>query len=202
MTQFAGLEVGQKPKGHLAGLPRCAPADAIERMVLAIGQVFAFAWLLLVLLIIISVAERYAPPITRFMAGIFGPNPGTALGELQWWLFAAGFMVGLSYGMVRGSHVRVDVLAEHWSLRTRAWIELAGTLLFLAPFAILIIVYGLPFAQRSYQLNEISPSPGGLGAFWVMKSFIVIGPALLLLAGFARLLRLANFLFRRGHHRF
>lgn len=198
MTQFVGLEAGQEPKGFLAGLPPCPPADAIDRAVLAIGQVFALAWLLLVLLIILSVAERYAPPITRAMAGIFGPNPGTALGELQWHLFAAGFMIGLPYAMVRGAHVRVDVLAERTSLTVRAWIELLGTLFFLLPFAILIIVYGLPFVERSIQLNEISPSPGGLGARWILKSFIVIGPALLVLVGIGRILRVSNFLFRRA----
>jgi TRAP-type mannitol/chloroaromatic compound transport system permease small subunit len=197
MTQFVGLAPGQRPKGHLGGLPPCPPADIIESAVLAVGKLFAFAWLLLVLLIILSVAERYSPPITRFMAGIFGPNPGTALGELQWHLFAAGFMIGLPYAMLRGAHVRVDVLAEHWSLRTRAWIELAGTVLFLLPFALFIILYGVPFVERSIALNEVSASPGGLGARWIIKSLIVIAPALLVLVGIARILRIGNFLFRR-----
>jgi TRAP-type mannitol/chloroaromatic compound transport system permease small subunit len=197
VTQFVGLAAGQKPKGHLAGLPPCPPADAIEAAVLWIGKLFAIAWLLLVLLIIISVAERYAPPITRFAAMIFGPNPGTAMAELQWHLFAAGFMMGLPYAMVRGSHVRVDVLAEHWSLRTRAWIELLGTVLFLLPFALFIILYGVPFVERSITLNEVSASPGGLGARWIVKSLIVIAPALLVLVGVARILRVSNYLFRR-----
>lgn len=198
MTQFVGLAPGQVPKGHLAGLPPCPAADLIERLVLGIGKVFAFCWLLLVLLIILSVAERYAPPITAVMAKVFGSTPGTALGELQWHLFAAGFMVGLPYAMVRGSHVRVDVLAEHWSLRTRAWIELVGTLLFLLPFMGFVILYGVPFVERSITLNEISSSPGGLGARWVLKSFIVLGPALMIMVGVARILRVSNLLFRRN----
>jgi len=198
VTQFVGLETGQQPKGHLAGLPACAPADAIDAVVLAIGKVFALAWLLLVLLVILSVAERYAPPITTVAAAIFGSNPGTALAELQWHLFAAGFMIGLPYAMVRGAHVRVDVLAEHWSLAVRAWIELLGTVLFLIPFAILVIVYGVPFVERSYTLHEISSSPGGLGARWILKCMIVIGPALLVVVGLARILRVSNYLFRRS----
>ncbi|NJN06203.1 MAG: TRAP transporter small permease subunit [Rhodobacteraceae bacterium] len=197
MTQFVGLEAGQKPKGHLAGCRHARRPDALDAAVLAIGKVFALCWLLLVLLVILSVAERYAPPITRAAAMIFGSNPGTALGELQWHVFAAGFMVGLSYAMVRGSHVRVDVLAEHWNLKVRAWIEMLGTVLFLLPFALLIIIYGVPFVERSMALNEISSSPGGLGGRWIIKSFIVIGPALLLVAGVARILRVGNFLFRR-----
>jgi TRAP-type mannitol/chloroaromatic compound transport system permease small subunit len=198
MTQFIGLDGGKPVKGHLAGLPPCPSADAIERVVLAIGQVFAFCWLLLVLLIMLSVAERYAPPITRVAAMVFGPNPGTALGELQWWLFAAGFMMGLPYAMVRGAHVRIDVLAEHWPLRRKAWIELIGTVLFLLPFCMLLIIYGWPFVLRSIQLREISASPGGLGAFWLVKSLIVIGPTLLVACGIARVLRVSNYLFYRS----
>jgi len=196
MTQVVGLAEGDGLKDHLAGLPPCRAADVIEGMVLAVGKLFAFAWLLLVLVIITAVLERYAPPITRIMAMTFGPNPGTALTELQWHLYAAGFLIAIPFAMVRGNHVRVDVLAEHFPLRRKAWIELLGTLLFLIPFVVFVIVHAIPFVQRSFTLNEISPSPGGLGARWVIKSFIITGFALLLLAAIARLLRVGNYLFR------
>lgn len=198
MTRLVDPESGEAARGHLAGLPPCAPADAIERAVLAIGKATALIWFVLVLMTVIAVAERYAPPITAVMAAIFGATPGTAVTELQWHLYGAGFLLGLSYAMVTGAHVRVDVLAERWSLRTRAWIELAGTLLFLVPFAVFVILHAIPFIERSIELNEISPSPGGLGARWVIKSFLVIGFALLLLAALARVIRMASFLFRRG----
>lgn len=188
---------GRAAKGHLAGLPPCPPADAIERAVHAVGLVFAFVWLLLVFVTVTAVAERYAPPVTAAMAAIFGNNPGTALTELQWHLYAAGFLVGLSFAMVRGAHVRVDVLAERLPLRAKAWIEFLGTLLFLGPFVVFVLLYAVPFVERSWRLNEISPSPGGLGARWIIKSFLVIGFGLLAAAALARLLRLANDLFRR-----
>lgn len=192
-----GAPPGGAAKGHLAGLPPCPPAEAIERVVHAVGLVFAFVWLLLVLVTVTAVAERYAPPVTAAMASIFGNNPGTALTELQWHLYAAGFLVGLSFAMVRSAHVRVDVLAERLSLRARAWIELLGTLLFLAPFVVFVLLYAVPFVARSWRLNEVSPSPGGLGARWLIKSFILVGFGLLALAALARLIRLADFLFRR-----
>jgi len=166
-------------------------------MVHAVGLVFAFVWLALVLVTVTAVLERYAPPVTAAMAALFGSTPGTALTELQWHLYAAGFLVGLSFAMVRGAHVRVDVLAERLPLRVRAWIELIGTLLFLLPFIVFVILYAVPFVERSYRLSEVSPSPGGLGARWVIKSFLVIGFGLLALAAAARLLRLTNYLLRR-----
>jgi TRAP-type mannitol/chloroaromatic compound transport system permease small subunit len=196
MTQFVGLPEGGQPKGYLAGLPPCPPADAIDRFVLLVGKVFAFAWVLLVLVIMIGVLERYAPPVTRVMATIFGSNPGTALTELQWHLYAAGFLIAIPFAMVRGNHVRVDVLAEHFPLRRKAWIEFLGTALFLLPFVVFVLIHALPFVERSIQLNEVSPSPGGLGARWIIKSFVIGAFALLLLAGIARLMRVGNYLFR------
>jgi len=197
MTPSVGAPDGNTPRGFLAGLPPCPPADAIDRFVLFFGRIFAFAWVLLVLIIMIGVLERYAPPVTRVMAMIFGPNPGTALTELQWHVYAAGFLIAIPFAMVRDNHVRVDVLAEHFSLRRKAWIELIGTLLFLVPFAVFVVIHAIPFMERSFRLNEVSPSPGGLGARWIIKSFIVSTFVLLLLAAFARVLRVSNFLFRR-----
>ncbi len=197
MTQFVGLPKGGEPKGYLAGLPPCPPADVIERIVLGIGKLFAFAWVLLVLVIMVGVLERYAPPVTRVMASIFGSNPGTALTELQWHIYAAGFMIAIPFAMVRGNHVRVDVLAEHFTLRRKAWIELLGTLLFLIPFAVFVLIHAFPFVERSITLNEVSPSPGGLGARWIIKSFIIAAFALLLAAAVARVLRVVNYLFRQ-----
>lgn len=197
MTQFVGLPEGAETKGYLAGLPPCPAADAIERAVMLIGKLFAFAWLLLVLVIMVGVLERYAPPITRVMAMIFGSNPGTALTELQWHLYAAGFLVAIPFAMVRGNHVRIDVLAEHFPLRRKAWIEMLGTLLFLIPFCVFVLIHAFPFVERSIALNEVSPSPGGLGGRWIIKSFIIVSFVLLLAAALARLLRVANFLFRQ-----
>lgn len=196
MTQFVDTG-GGAPRGYLAGMPPCGPADAIDRFILRVGGAFSVIWLLLVLLIILSVLERYFPPATRVTAMVFGPSPSTALGELQWWLYAAGFLVALSYAMVRGAHVRVDVLSERLSLRGRAWIELFGTVFFLLPFAGSIVLYGIPFVVRSVQLNEVSSSPGGLAGTWFIKSFMLVGFGLLLLAAFARIWRMASFLFGR-----
>ena len=92
-----------------------------------------------------------------------------ALEELQWHLYAIGFMMGLSYTMLKDGHVRVDVLAEKLSHRSRAWIELVGLLLFVAPFIYLTIVYAIPFVERSWNLNETSPDRGGLPARWFLE---------------------------------
>lgn len=157
------------------------PIDAVVRVV---GELFSWIWALLIVLIVGNVLLRYA----------VGRN-FVALEELQWHLYAVGFMMGLSYTLLMDGHVRVDVLAEKMSNRGRAWIELAGLLLFLAPFVYFVLVWALPEVQRSYRLNEVSPAPGGLPMRWIIKSFILVAFGFLALAAFSRLTRVTALLF-------
>ena len=70
--------------------------------------------------------------------------------ELQWHLYAIGFLLGLGYAVDLDGHVRVDVVAEHWSPRRRAWIEFFGLLLFVVPFIWIVVANAIPFVQRAY----------------------------------------------------
>jgi TRAP-type mannitol/chloroaromatic compound transport system permease small subunit len=91
--------------------------------------------------------------------------------------------------------VRVDVLAERWSPRTRAWIELVGLAAFLLPFVLVIVVEGIPYAKAAWDFNEVSAAPGGLPYRWVLKAFISIAAALLALSAISRLSRCLTLLF-------
>jgi len=115
--------------------------------------------------------------------------------EIQWHLYSIGFLLGLSYGFVTDSHIRVDVIRERLSPTTQAWIELYGSLLLLLPFIMLVLVAAIPFVSYSYSIGEVSEAPGGLPFRWVIKSFLVIGFLLLLLSVTARLSRVFCFLF-------
>ena len=117
------------------------------------------------------------------------------LEELQWHLYSFGFLVGLSYAYQADAHIRVDVLHERMQPKTQAWIELYGILLFLLPFIALVLIYSVPFVQASFNLGEISPSPGGLPFRWLIKACLPLGFLLLLLAVISRLTRVWSFLF-------
>ncbi|WP_052341052.1 TRAP transporter small permease subunit [Salinarimonas rosea] len=177
------------PEGAAAGaaafsLPETAISRPLDALVRVIGEAFSWIWAILIVLIVGNVVLRYA----------IGTN-FVALEELQWHLYAIGFMMGLSYTLLMDGHVRVDVVAEHWSHRRRAWVELGGLLLFVGPFIYVVIAYGLPFVERSWDLAETSPAPGGLPARWFIKSFIITAFAFLGLAAFSRLTRVTAFLF-------
>lgn len=77
----------------------------------------------------------------------------------------------------------------------QAWIELYGIFLFLLPFIALVLIHSIPFVASSFALSEISPSPGGLPFRWLIKAFMPIGFALLLLAVISRLIRVWTYLF-------
>lgn len=163
--------------------PRTLPSDVLEAIVSFFGKIFSWIWVPLMLLVVGNVVLRY----------VMGTNI-IALEELQWHLYAVGFMIGLSFCFLRDGHVRVDVFAEHFQPRTRAAIEVLGILLFFLPFCYFILSYAWPFVERSYQIGEVSAAPGGLPMRWLIKSVIIYAFVLLAMAGLARLLRAVSLL--------
>lgn len=172
---------------HDAIIDEAAPNPLFSRVldgVVTFIAIFAHAtWIILVGVILANVLLRY----------VFGGSL-VYLEELQWHLYAFGFMVGLSYTLVHDQHVRVDVLAEKWSKRTRARIEIAALLILVVPFAGVILYDSLAFIEFSVRLNERSRSPGGLPYRWILKSVIPLAMGLLILAALARTARMIAFL--------
>ncbi|MBC7453739.1 MAG: TRAP transporter small permease subunit [Massilia sp.] len=120
--------------------------------------------------------------------------------EIQWYLFAAVFMLASAHTLKRDEHVRIDVITSHFSQRTQVWIDLAGFVLFLLPVSLLIVFYGVPFAYDSMRSLEMSSSAGGL-IVWPAKLLVPVGFALLVLQGLSEIIKRIAFLARRidGH---
>jgi len=113
--------------------------------------------------------------------------------EIQWYLFAAVFMLASAHTLKRDEHVRIDVVTSHLSKRTQVWIDLAGYVLFLLPVALLIVYYGVPFARDSIRSLEMSSSAGGL-ILWPAKLLVPLGFALLVLQGVSEIIKRIAFL--------
>ena len=120
--------------------------------------------------------------------------------EIQWYLFAAVFMLASAHTLKRDEHVRIDVVTSHFSKRTQVWIDLAGYLVFLLPVCLLIFVYGIPFAGYSIRTGEMSSSAGGL-IVWPVKLLVPVGFGLLILQGISEIIKRIAFLAGRidGH---
>jgi TRAP-type mannitol/chloroaromatic compound transport system permease small subunit len=171
-------------RGHALDFPGNAISNGIDRFVTSFAALFNWIWVFLIVLIVVNVLLRY----------VLGKN-FIALEEMQWHLYAIGLLLGLGYAVSLDAHVRVDVVAEHWPNRRRAWIELFGILFFLVPFVWLVLASAWPFVQRSYMINEVSAAPGGLPYRWAIKSVILIAFAYLGLAVLSRILRVCTDLF-------
>lgn len=120
----------------------------------------------------------------------YGFNMGSiALQESVVYLHGAVFLFGIAYTLRHQGHVRVDILYERFSPKTRAVIDLGGTLVFLFPLAIFIFISSLGYVSMSWSMQESSAQPGGLPGIFVLKTFIPIFAILLFLQGIAELLR-------------
>ncbi len=152
----------------------------LDRLVTAASWI----WLLLVGVIVAGVGLRTFFAISR-----------VELEELQWHLYAVGFLVGILGCVLHDRHVRVDVFRERMSGRRRDWIDFYGLLLLQLPFVVLVLWSGIPLVAESFASGERSASAGGLGHRWLLKSALPITFALLLLASLARTRAVARRLF-------
>lgn len=143
-----------------------------------IGKVVSWLTLVLVLLICTDVALRYIFSFSQ--AGFY---------ELEWHLFAAVFLLGAAYTLRYDKHVRVDVFYSRFGRKTKAWVNLIGTTIFLLPFCFVIVYTSIPFVGDSFAILESSPDPGGLPYRFIIKATIPIGFGLLFLQGLSEILK-------------
>ena len=169
---------------HHTVLPHTRLSDGLDRFIRGIGSLVSWGWLLLIGVIVLNVTMRY----------LFGQGR-IELEEIQWHIYAVGFLVGMSYVIECDDHVRVDLLHARFSLKTQAWVELAGMLFFLLPFVGLVLYFSIPFIANSYAIGEVSQAPGGLPYRWAIRAMLFIGFALMVVAIFSRLLRVSALLF-------
>ena len=102
--------------------------------------------------------------------------------EIQWYLFAAVFMLAAGYTMLRQEHVRIDVVSGRFSKRTQIWIDVIGLCVFLFPFIFMIIKLAMPLVINAYVTQEMSPNADGL-IRWPVFALLHLGLVLLGIQG-------------------
>ena len=108
--------------------------------------------------------------------------------ELQWYLFGWAFLVAASYTLQRNEHIRIDIVSNALSRRTRNWIDILGHLFMLLPFTLLMVYLSWPFFWRSWLSGERSGSAGGL-IIWPGRLAILAGFVLLFLQAVSELIK-------------
>lgn len=113
--------------------------------------------------------------------------------EVQWYLFAAAFLLASGYTLLNGEHVRIDVVNSRLSRRTQMWIDVVGFTLFLTPMCLVVLYFGIPFFLQGFRSGEMSSNAGGL-IRWPVYLMMPIGFFLLLLQGLSELVKRIAFL--------
>ncbi len=113
--------------------------------------------------------------------------------EVQWYLFAAAFLLAAGYTLLQGEHVKIDVVSSRLSKRTQIWMDVFGFAFFLTPVCGAILWYGVPFFLQGYTTGEMSNNAGGL-VRWPVYAMIPLGFTLLLLQGWSELIKRLAFL--------
>lgn len=113
--------------------------------------------------------------------------------EIQWYLFAAIFLLGAGYTMLRQGHVKIDVILGRFPKRTQIKVEIIGIICFLFPFVYQVIRLVWPLVVQAYATGEMSENAGGL-IRWPVYALIPIGFALLGLQGVSELIKRIGFL--------
>ncbi|HLU64758.1 MAG TPA: TRAP transporter small permease subunit [Kofleriaceae bacterium] len=162
----------------------------IDRLADAIGALTCVLTLVMVLIGAFNAVARY---LDRDFKLELSSNSYI---ELQWYLFSIIFLLGATYALRRGAHVRVDVFYGRLSRRGKAWLDLAGGILFLVPTCIAAAWLSWPAARHSWQIREQSPDPGGLPRYPI-KLLVVLAFALLLLQAISEIIKRAAVL--AGH---
>ena len=150
----------------------------LEKLVTGVGKATSWLSILIVLIIVVDVFMRYTFGITS-----------SASFEIEWHLFGALFLLGAGWTLKEDKHVRVDVFYQKFSKKTQAWVNLIGTVALLMPFCWVILIESVQFTFTSFQINEVSPDPGGLPARFLVKAMIPAGFLILGMQGIAIVLR-------------
>ena len=112
-----------------------------------------------------------------------------ALQESVTYMHSLVFMLGAAYTLKHDGHVRVDILYQRFSPKTRAIIDALGTLLLLLPVSGFIIWSSWHYVSESWQVLEGSRHSGGLPGLFLLKSCIIAMAVLLILQGIAMFLQ-------------
>ena len=152
-------------------------SKAIDAMTEWVGR--WVSWLVLIAVLISSV--------NAIVRKAFNTSSNAFL-EIQWYLFAAVFLLAAGYTMLRQEHVRIDVLLGRFSKRTQIKIEAVCILIFLFPFCWKVIHLVWPLVVTAYTSGEMSSNAGGL-IRWPVYAMVPIGFTLLMVQGLSEFIK-------------
>ncbi len=142
------------------------------------------SWLVLVM-VILGVWNVVGRWLGRFSGSNLTSN---AYIEAQWYIFDLIFFLGAAYALKHNEHVRVDIFYSNWQRKRKALADLLGTVFFLIPFCVIVIIYSWDTIIASWQILESSPDPDGLPRYPI-KAMIIVAFVLLIFQGISEAIK-------------
>ena len=137
-------------------------------------------------------AATLVSAINALVRKIFNTSSNAFL-EIQWYFFAASFLLAAAYTLLNNDHVKIDVIYARFSRRTQTLIAIFGFTVFLLPMCSAILWFGFPFFYKGFISNEMSSNAGGL-IRWPVYAMLPLGFGLLWLQGVSELIKRIAFL--------
>jgi TRAP-type mannitol/chloroaromatic compound transport system permease small subunit len=153
-------------------------ANSIERFIALTGRAVSWLTLFMVLTTFVVVVMRYL-----FDTG------SIAMQESVTYMHAILFLVGGAWTLQQDAHVRVDIFYTRFDDKKRALVDLFGSLLLLLPLMLFIGYISWQYVSNSWSVLEASREAGGLPGVYLLKSFILLMAALLILQAIANALK-------------
>lgn len=169
--------------------------NGLDRLTDLGGRLLATLSLILTLILFATVLMRYGFRLNELEFGDLRLSR-QAMEESVMYLHCILFMLASAYTLRNDAHVRVDVFYRRFSVRSRAWVDLLGSLLFLLPMAGFILWSSLDYVAFSWKLQEKSQEAEGLPWVYLLKTLIPLMGGLLILQGLTEILRNAIVLAR------
>lgn len=137
-----------------------------------IGELVSWLNPILIGLIMIDLILRYIFRFTKIW-----------IVELEWHLYSTIFLLSGAFALIKEKHVRVDIIYQSASSRTKDLIDIIGTLVLLIPWTAIVAISSYKYTFRSFEILESSPDPAGLAYRFIIKGIIFISFTMLFLQG-------------------
>ncbi len=179
-------------------------ADHLDKVSRSVGAVASWLILPLIFVIMFDVITRKVEFIKNWSAQItinYGYSLSFIFQDFEWHLHGVLLLLTFGFGYLYNSHVRVDIFRELAPRRGQVWVEVLGLIICAIPFLLVMLKFSWDMTYASYTQGEGSESQVGIGMRFIIKSFLIWGFLVALLACIATLIRCLAFLFGSGERR-
>ena len=135
----------------------------IDGMTDFLGRVVSWLTVVMVVTVLVVVVTRYFLQIGSI-----------ALQESVTYFHAAVFLLGISYTLKQGGHVRVDIFYRQFSPSRRVVVDFCGGVFFLIPVSILIFYSSWDYVLASWVIGETSAENNGLPFIYLLKTLMIL----------------------------